>query len=127
MKGKNKRGNVKRTPLQNRITGESSTNQKYKKSNSKKLNKKKKSNDSKRLFEVLFKEAMSRRMAVTKIGYNDQTYMITQIIHDWIKQGKAFVIGQIKCSRSGRLVECISTNPELFPKSNQLNLFDNGK
>jgi hypothetical protein len=49
------------------------------------------------------------------------------LIYDWIKQGKAYVIGKMKCTRSGRYVEAITTNPKLFPKSAQLNLFDNGK
>jgi hypothetical protein len=75
------------------------------------------------LYKELFDSAVSRRMAATNIGYTDQTYMVTQYINDWIKQGKAAVIGHIKCSRSGRFVERVTTNPDLFPKSNQLNLF----
>jgi hypothetical protein len=64
-------------------------------------------------------------MVATELGYTDQTYMVTQFIYDWIKQGKAMVIGVIKCNRSGRIVEAVTTNPELFPKSNnnQLTLF----
>lgn len=76
-----------------------------------------------KLFKVLYKEPLSRRMAATNIGFTDQTYMVTQFIYDWIKQGKAQVIGVIKCNRSGRNVESITTNPELFEKSNQLKLF----
>lgn len=75
---------------------------------------------NKRLYKALFTKPLSRRMAATKIGYTDQTYMVTQTISDWIKQGKAAVIGQIKCSRSGRFVEKITTNPDLFPRSNKL-------
>jgi len=123
MKGNRKGSSVKRTPSQNRITGESSTNQRYKISTCKSQKHKPKKAYSKQLFDVFFKEPMSRRMAITKVGYPDQTYMATQFVYDWIKQGKAFVIGNIKCTRSGRKVECVTTNPEFFPKSNQLNLF----
>jgi hypothetical protein len=77
---------------------------------------------TKKLFEMLSKKTMSRRMAATELGYIDQTYMVTPFILDWIKQGKAAVVGTIKCSRSGRLVEAITTNPNLFIKSNQLKL-----
>lgn len=70
-----------------------------------------------RVFNILHKNAMSRRMAITKAGYPDQTYLITQSVYDWIKQGKACVIGQIRCSRSGKLVECITTDPSLFINS----------
>lgn len=67
-----------------------------------------------RAFMAFYKQPMSRRMAITKAGYPDLTYMITQSVNDWIKQGKACVIGQIRCTRSGKLVECITTNPSLF-------------
>ncbi|MGJ8685765.1 MAG: hypothetical protein ACSHWW_14130 [Nonlabens sp.] len=75
------------------------------------------------LFNLLFDEPCSRRMAATKLGYTDQTYMVTQTIYDWIKEGRAAVVGQIKCHRSNRLVQSITTNQDLFPKSNQLTLF----
>lgn len=80
----------------------------------------------KALYSALFKRPMSRRMAATEIGFPDQTYMVTQAVNDWIKQGKAQVVGAIKCSRSGRLVEAITTNPELFRPThdNQLRLFE---
>jgi hypothetical protein len=80
---------------------------------------------TKELYDLLYKKPLSRRMVATELGYTDQTYMVTQFIYDWIKQGKAMVIGVIKCNRSGRIVEAVTTNPELFPKSNnnQLTLF----
>ena len=78
---------------------------------------------AKRLFDILNKKPISRRMAATELGYADQTYMVTQLISDWLKANKAAVFGQIKCSRSRRWVEAITTNPDLFPKSNQLKLF----
>jgi hypothetical protein len=79
-----------------------------------------------RLFNEFYKEPLSRRMGATRIGFTDQTYMVTQFVSDWIKQGKAQVIGIIKCSRSGRKVQKITTNPELFisNSTNQLNLFE---
>jgi hypothetical protein len=85
--------------------------------------KNKKKQQRKLLYKVLFYCPLSRRMAATEIGFTDQTYMVTQNVSDWLKQGKAAVIGRIKCSRSGRFVQKITTNPDLFPKSNQLNLF----
>lgn len=80
----------------------------------------------KQLYSILEKQPLSRRMAATLVGYPDQTYMVTQCIYDWIKQGKAEVVGIIKCTRSGRFVEAITTNPELFncTSDNQLNLFE---
>lgn len=78
---------------------------------------------TKELFEILKERPLSRRMAATKLGFNDQTYMVTPFILEWIKQGKAAVVGVIKCSRSGRFVEAITTDPALFPKSNQLTFF----
>lgn len=75
-----------------------------------------------KLFKALYDKPMSRRMAATFIGYNDQTYMVTQYIYDWIKQGKASTVGVIKCKRSGRIVDAITTNPKLFPKSNQFKM-----
>lgn len=80
---------------------------------------------TKELYDLLYNKPLSRRMVATELGYADQTYMVTQFIYDWIKQGKAMVIGGIKCSRSGRIVEAVTTNPELFLKSdnNQLTLF----
>lgn len=80
---------------------------------------------TKELYDLLYKKPLSRRMVATELGYIDQTYMVTQYISDWIKQGKAMVVGVIKCSRSGRIVEAVTTNPELFPKSNnnQLTMF----
>lgn len=80
---------------------------------------------AKELFKLLKKHPLSRRMAATMVGFPDQTYMVTQLIYDWIKQGKAQVIGVIKCTRSGRMVEAVSTNKDLFtsPDRNQLKLF----
>jgi hypothetical protein len=79
----------------------------------------------KKLFKALEKEPMSRRMAATELGFTDQTFMVTQNVYDWIEAGKAQVIGKIKCSRSGRWVQKVTTDPELFISINvnQLNLF----
>ena len=80
---------------------------------------------TKELYDLLYSKPYSRRMVATELGFPDQTYMVTQFIFDWIKNGKAKVIGVIKCSRSGRKVEAITTNPKLFAKSdnNQLTMF----
>src|SRR5690554_708016 len=89
------------------------------KKNTHSLNNTSKAKDTKekyiqRAFMAFYNKPMSRRMAITKAGYPDLTYMITQSVNDWIKQGKACVVGQIRCTRSGKLVECITTNPSLF-------------
>ena len=68
------------------------------------------------LFNVLLREPISRRMAATEIGFPDQTYMVTQLIYDWINQGKAQVVGKIKCDRSKRFVQAVTTNPDFFVK-----------
>lgn len=75
-----------------------------------------------KLFNVLYLKPVSRRMAATKIGFPDQTYMVTQFIHDWINQGKAQVVGIIKCKRSGRMVEAVTTNPIYFKNMNDIQL-----
>jgi len=82
--------------------------------------------DSKQLFRILFKRPISRRMSATKLGYKDQTYMVTQIIYDWIKCGKAQVVGRIRCTRSERFVEAVTTNPKYFKSrfNNQLETYD---
>ena len=73
---------------------------------------------AKRLQKILFKKPISRRMAATLLGYPDQTYMVTQNVSDWIKNGHAQVVGHIKCERSKRFVEAVTTNPEYFRKKN---------
>lgn len=80
---------------------------------------------AKRLYKILFESPKSRRMAATDLGYDDQTFMVTQNVSDWIKKGRAQVIGKIKCSRSGRFVQGVTTNPELFKddKDEQTELF----
>jgi len=79
----------------------------------------------KELFKALYKEPLSRRMVATKLGFPDQSFMVTQYVYDWIKKNKkAQVIGRLKCKRSGRRVQFVTTNPELFEESNQLNLFE---
>lgn len=81
----------------------------------------------KELYEVLYSKPQSRRMAITEIGYPDQTYLVTQPIFDLIRLGLAQVIGKRKCTRSTRLVQFVTTNPDLFinPFANQLNMFEN--
>jgi len=81
--------------------------------------------DAEILFKALYLKPISRRMAATKIGYPDQTFMVTQSVYDWIKQGRAQVIGVTKCERSGRFVQAVTTNPNFFNsiKDNQLKMF----
>lgn len=80
---------------------------------------------ARKLFRILYAKPKSRRMAATELGFPDQTYMVTQFIYDWIRQGKAQVTGVIKCNRSGRWVEAVTTNPKYFktPEKNQLTFF----
>lgn len=78
-----------------------------------------KSDYAKQLYALLYDIPMSRRTAATKLGYEDQTYMVTQLIFDWIESGRAQVIGRVKCERSKRIVEAVSTNPELFKDKNE--------
>lgn len=76
------------------------------------------------LFNALYTEPLSRRMVATNLGYPDMTYLVTQTIFDWIESNKAQVVGVMKCTRSGRRVQFVTTNPELFEESDQLNLFE---
>ena len=68
------------------------------------------------LFKLLKQRPMSRRMAATELGFKDQSYMVTQLFFDWIKQGRAYVVGSIICERSGRKVQGVTTNKELAKK-----------
>ena len=81
---------------------------------------------TRQLYKTLFQKPMSRRMAVTELGKPDQTYTITNQVNEWLKNGRAQIIKIAKCERSGRFVEFITTNPELFvfPKTNQFDLFE---
>lgn len=76
---------------------------------------------TKELYKLLYHKTLSRRMAATELGFVDQTYMVTPFILGWIKKGQAAVAGRIRCSRSGRMVEAITTNPDLFPDLNKPN------
>lgn len=80
---------------------------------------------AKQLFQILHKVPISRRMAATYLGYTDQTYMVTQLINDWLKSGRAEIVGSVKCERSFRLVEAVTTNSDFFikKKTNQLKMF----
>jgi hypothetical protein len=53
-----------------------------------------KSRDAKKLFKAFYDYPKSRRMGATEIGYEDQTYMVTQLVSDWLKTGKAEVCGE---------------------------------
>lgn len=44
-------------------------------------------------------------------------------IDDLLEQGSIAMIKKRKCSITGRLVKEFTSNPDLFPKSNQLKLF----
>lgn len=72
-----------------------------------------KKENGKQLFEVL-KTPQSRRMAATELGYTDQTYMVTNPVKRWLNDGRAQIIGVIKCARSGRFVQKVTTNRDLF-------------
>jgi hypothetical protein len=85
-----------------------------------------KESEAKQLFAILHKKPISRRMSATYLGYTDQTYMVTQTIVDWIKSGKAQVVGKIKCKRSQKIVEAVTTNSAFFitKENQQLELFE---
>src|SRR5690554_2426275 len=70
----------------------------------------------KQLCKILFARPITRRMAATALGYPDQTFMVTQPIFDLIKSGQVQVVGKMKCERSPRIVEAITSNPEYFRK-----------
>lgn len=81
---------------------------------------------SAKLFRLLKTSPISRRMAATALGYTDMTYMVTDDIKAWLMLGKAEVVCHVKCTRSGRRVQGVTTNEDLFISkngSNQLSLF----
>lgn len=81
---------------------------------------------AKQLVDVLYEKPISRRMAATLLGFPDQTYMVTQDVKDLIKAGHIQAVKKVKCERSGKFVQGITSNPEFFITvvNNQLNLFD---
>jgi len=83
-----------------------------------------KQKQAKELFNILL-NPMSRRMSATALGFTDMTYMVTQNISDWLKDGRAQVVGHIRCKRSNRIVEMVTTNSDLFNEqtNNQLTMF----
>ena len=81
-----------------------------------------KEKDAKQLYKILYKRPMSRRMAATELGYTDQTFMVTQNVIDMIENGRAQVVGRIRCERSQRFVEAVTTNPEYFRSRNDNSL-----
>ena|SRR5690554_6076519 len=70
----------------------------------------------KQLCKILFARPITRRMAATQMGYPDQTFMVTQLMFDLIKDGKAQVVGQMRCERSTKIAEAVTSNPEYFRK-----------
>ena len=68
----------------------------------------------KRLFKIFKEEPLSRRMAITLAGKDDQTYYATKPVYKWLKSGRAQIVGKFKCKRSGHLVEYVTTDPEKF-------------
>ncbi|WP_310991942.1 hypothetical protein [Aequorivita marina] len=91
-----------------------------------KRSKDKKIQDAKQLYKILYKKPISRRMAATYLGYPDMTFMVTQDVIDMIESGTAQVVGQIRCTRSKRLVEAVTTNPKYFKSrfNNKLQTFE---
>lgn len=72
----------------------------------------------KALYKALFQAPISRRMACYLVGKDDRTYCVTNQILKFIESGKAQVVGKIRCRRSGRLVEAVTTNPDFFKDNN---------
>lgn len=83
----------------------------------------KKRNIEKEVYELLKIEPLSRRTAATRLGFTDQTYMVTQAVKNLVKNGRAEIVGIIRCERSGRKVEAVSTDANLFQSRKQLNIF----
>ena len=87
---------------------------------------KSKVNYLKKVHEALHVPPISRRQLATKLGYPDQTFMVTQAVYDLIRLGKVQNIGKIRCSRTNVLVEGITSDQTYFKSENdyQLNLFE---
>lgn len=83
-----------------------------------------KEKQAQKLYNIL-KKGMSRRMAATELGNTDMTYTVTQNIKDWLKDGRAQIIGCMRCERSKRWVEKVTTDKEQFNEktTNQLKMF----
>lgn len=76
----------------------------------------------KRFCEFLRENTTSRSMAAE---YNDIPLQnVCRYVGKLRKADGIAVIRKDRCAITKRLVQFISTNPALFPQSNQLNLFD---
>jgi hypothetical protein len=81
--------------------------------------------DAEILFKALYLKPISRRMAATKIGYPDQTFMVTQLIIRLVKNRKGASNRKNKMYPFRTFCSRVTTNPDLFisHNTNQLNLF----
>jgi hypothetical protein len=74
-----------------------------------------------RLFLYYKENKASRYMASVETGIPIQN--ICRYVGMMFDRGVIAVIRKDKCHISGEIVEFLSTNPELFPKDNQLKLW----
>ena len=85
---------------------------------------KKRQTQARRLRDYLRRHTVSRWMAAraTRIPL----HVVCWIVGDLRKADAVAVVNKGRCRISGQIVEFITTDPDKFPKSNQLTLWNNG-
>lgn len=81
---------------------------------------KERSTQEQRLRAYLRQKTVSRWMASVATGIPLQ--VVCWIVGDLRKMDAVAVVKKARCAISGRVVEYITTDPDKFPKSNQLKL-----
>ena len=79
----------------------------------------------KKVFEGFYKEPQSMKMLSVKLKIDRAN--ICWFCREFRKNGQIAIYKVGICAITKQRVNHYTTNPELFPKSNQLNLFSNGK
>lgn len=86
------------------------------------MNKSKKSTQLRVIFNLLQDKSLTRNQIELETGIRINS--VTWRIHDLMKVDRAAVIRKVKCPITGEIVGLLTSNKDLFPNSNQQNLFD---
>jgi hypothetical protein len=93
--------------------------------NSEKSNATKVKNQLLRFYEYLFENIATASMVTDATGIPQKC--LTRYKRDLEKNGKLFELEKKHCRKTGFRAWYLTTNPQLMPTNNQLNLFENGK
>jgi len=79
-------------------------------------------NQAPRVFKTFFDEP--KTMKEVELDTNIDRAHICRYVATFLKENRIAFLHDRKCRASGSLAGAYTTNPELFPKSNQYSLFD---